>query len=69
MNKEKFLKVYSNLPLNLRKEIVLILDKEPITWDVAYLEVWGNTKKGEKIFYKLSELKIIWKMVMRLNKL
>lgn len=59
MDKEKFLKVYSNLPLNLRREIVLVLDKEPITWDVAYLEVKGNTKKAEKILNKLSELKII----------
>jgi len=60
MNREKFLKVYSNLPINLRKEIILVLKKEgPITWEVAYLEVENKTKLGEEILKKLSKLKII----------
>ena len=53
------MKVYSNLPLNLRKDIVIVIDKEPITWNVAYLEVDQKTKKGKKILRKLEELKII----------
>jgi len=53
------MKVYSNLPLNLRKDIVIVIDKEPITWNVAYLEVDQKTKKGKKILKKLEELKII----------
>lgn len=57
--KERFLKVYANLPLNLRKEIILVLDKEPITWNVVYLEVSNNTEKGSQILKKLEELKII----------
>jgi len=59
MSAEKFMKVYSNLPLNLRKDIVIVIDKEPITWNVAYLEVDQKTKKGKKILKKLEELKII----------
>ena len=59
MKKENFLKVYSNLPINLRKEIILIIDKQPITWEVAYLEVKNETKLGEKILNKLNELRII----------
>ncbi len=57
--KEKFLKIYANLPLNLRKEIILVLDKEPITWNVVYLEVSNNTEKGSQILKKLEALKII----------
>lgn len=57
--REKFLKIYSNLPLNLRKEIILIIDKEPITWNVAYIEVSNNTKKSKEILKKLKELDII----------
>lgn len=58
--RERFLKLYSNLPINLRKDIILVLDeKGPISWDVAYLEVENKTKLGEQILKKLDELKII----------
>ena len=57
--KELFLQAYSNLPLNARKEIVLVVNDEPITWNVAYLEVLGNTPLGEDILKKLEELKIL----------
>ena len=59
-NKEKFYKVYANLPINLRNEIVLVLSsKGPITWNVACLEIDGNTQLGKEILNKLAELKII----------
>lgn len=57
--KERFLKIYADLPLNLRKEIILVLDEEPITWNVTYLEVSNNTEKGSQILKKLEVLKII----------
>lgn len=60
MIREKFLKLYSNLPINLRKEVILVLeDKGPITWEVAYIEIENKTKLGDKILKKLSQLKII----------
>lgn len=57
--KQKFYKVYSNLPLNLRAEVVVVVNNEPITWQVARLEIDGETKLGEEILDKLEELKII----------
>ncbi|MDO8505165.1 MAG: hypothetical protein Q7S48_01110 [bacterium] len=58
--KDQFFKVYANLPLNLRSEIVLVLpDRGPITWNVAYTEINNDTKLGELILQKLEELKII----------
>lgn len=57
--RESFLKIYADIPLNLRKEIVLVIDKEPITWNVAYIEVSNNTEKSKKILKLLRELKII----------
>lgn len=60
MKKEKFLKIYANLPINLRNEIILVLDKEgPITWNAAYIEINNDTKLSEIIFKKLLQLKII----------
>lgn len=59
-NKDRFLKVYSNLPINLRNEVILVLpDKGPITWNVAFLEVQNETELGKIIIRKLIELKII----------
>ncbi len=58
MTKEEFLKIYANIPINLRKEILLVLkDKEPITWNVAYLEINQDTQLGKEILKKLD---LIW---------
>lgn len=60
MDNAKFLKVYSNLPINLRNDIILVLgEKGPITWNVAYIEINNNTELGEEIFKKLVKLKFI----------
>lgn len=60
MLRERFLKIYASLPLNLRDEIILVLpNRGPITWDIAYLEVKKNTKLSEQILKMLNELNII----------
>lgn len=59
MKKEKFFRVYANLPLNLREEIILVVKDEPITWKVAYLEISNNTKLGDEILEKLEVLGLI----------
>ena len=55
----KFLNLYANLPLNIRKEVIAILDNEPISWNGAYLEISGNTKKGQEILKKMKALNIL----------
>lgn len=60
--KDKFFKFYANLPMNLRKEIVLDLGENqggPITWEVAYREINADTELGKKILEKLIELKFV----------
>jgi hypothetical protein len=58
--KDNFFKVYANLPLNLRDEIVLVLpEKGPITWNVAYLEISQDTALSKDILQKLTDLNII----------
>ncbi len=57
--RERFLKIYADIPLNLRKEIILVIDKEPITWNVVYIEVYNKTKKSTEILKKLDALEII----------
>ena len=61
MDSAKFYKIYSNLPVNLRNEIIVVLpDKGPITWNVAYLEINSNTELGNKILEKLDEQEKIY---------
>ena len=61
--REKFLKSFANLPLNTRGEIVLVLEedgrKQPITWNVAYLEVKNNTPKSDEILKKLERMGLV----------
>ena len=57
--REKFLKVYANIPLGLRGDIILVIDGKPLTWDVAYLEVKENTDLSKKILEDLKNLKLI----------
>lgn len=58
--RQKFLKVYYNLPISSREETILDLeDHGPITWNVAYIEVKENTKISEIILSKLNDLNFI----------
>ena len=57
--RDRFLRAYSNLPLGLRNEIILIIDNKPITWNVAFVEIDKNTKAGERILKKLIDLELI----------
>jgi len=58
--KERFLKVYSNIPLGVRREIVMLLnDGRPVSWDVAYIEVSSNTPLSRHILEELERLDII----------
>lgn len=59
--KAKFFQVYANLPLGSRREIIAVISGEPITWQVAKLEIELNTLKGKEILDQLIELKILKK--------
>jgi len=58
--REKFLKIYANLPLGVRQEIILVLDdNKPITWDVAFFEIDNDTDLSKIILEKLEKLELI----------
>ena len=60
-HRDEFFKFYANLPLNVRREVVLDLsdDGGPITWEVAYREIKADSELGKKILNKLVALKFI----------
>lgn len=57
-SKDVFFRFYANLPVNIRKEIVLNLPEAggPITWEVAYREINAETKLGAIIMEKINKL-------------
>lgn len=55
----KFLKVYSNLPLGVRAEVVIVVEGEPLSWKAANLEIELNTEKGKYILEQLKKLGIL----------
>ena len=61
MYKDVFFRIYANLPIGVRKDIILDLKDNggPISWEVAYKEINADTELGKVILEKLVELKII----------
>ena len=58
--KERFFRVYANLPVGLRNQVVIVLSEiGPMSWNAVYVEVSNATKLGDTIVGKLIELKII----------
>lgn len=61
----RFFRVYPNLPMMEREnvccavEVGILLPNEPISWHIAYLEIKGKTKLGDKILEKLAGMELI----------
>ena len=55
----RFMKVFANLPMNIRREVIAVVDDKPLTWNAAYLEVSEKTDVGLLITSKLIEMGII----------
>jgi len=58
-NAERFFKVYASLPLEERKLPIVIIEDEPISWELAHEEISNETERGEKILKMLIELEIL----------
>ena len=56
---EEFFKIYANLPIEERNNVVVVINKQPISWNIAYLEIKNNTKIGQQILKTLKELSIL----------
>ncbi len=58
--RERFLKIYADMPLGVRQEIILVLDDgRTITWNVAFFEVENNTELSKIVLEKLEKIQLI----------
>ena len=59
-SKDRFFRVYANLPVGLRDQVIIVLPEVgPMSWNAVYVEVSNSTKLGDTVVEKLVELKII----------
>lgn len=54
-----FNKIYANLPIGMRGEIVVVVDDIPMTWNVIYVEVQNSTPLAAKALNKLHKFGIL----------
>lgn len=54
-----FQKVYANLPLGARTEIVAVIDGVPMTWNAIYIEVQEETEKSKQILSFLEKIGVL----------
>ena len=57
--KAKFLKVYANVPMPLREEIIAVVDNEPFTWASARAEIMHDTEKAKKLIIQIRDIGVI----------
>ena len=57
--KAKFLKIFANIPLNLRDEIIAVVEDQSISWLVAYTEIKQDTDKANQIIDQLKKIGVL----------
>lgn len=57
--REKFLRIFANVPEDLRRNIIAVVDGKTYTWNTAFLEIDDKTELGKKILKTLEDTKII----------
>lgn len=57
--KAKFLSLIANVPLPLRNEIIAVVDKNTISWNVANGEIKHDTKNATIILENLKKIGLI----------
>lgn len=58
--REKFLKIFANIPDKIRSEdVIAVVDDKPYTWNNAAIEIKNNTETGKRIIKNLQKLSIL----------
>ncbi len=55
----KFFRIYADIPENLRRDIIVVVDKKPYTWNTSFIEIESNAVLGKRILKMLEEMEII----------
>lgn len=56
---ERFKKAYTNIPLGLRSDVIAVIDGQPMSWSVCYIEVISDPPMAQRILEYLDGLELI----------
>jgi hypothetical protein len=59
MSKDRFFKVYSNLPEDVRKEVIIVINEKPYSWNAVFTEISVETDLGGAMIEKLAKMELI----------
>ena len=59
MLKNKFLKIYSNLPSDERDQIIVVINGKTYSWNRAFDEINKDTPRGKEILDKLNRMGLL----------
>ena len=54
-----FIKSYSNVPEILKKDIVVVLNEKPYSWDNVYFEIKNDNALGRELLKKMRDMDLI----------
>lgn len=58
--KDKFLRVFANVPEKIRGEdVIAVVDDKPFTWNAAMIEVKNGSELGKKILKLLEKVGVV----------
>ncbi|MCK5333174.1 MAG: hypothetical protein KAJ24_01580 [Candidatus Aenigmarchaeota archaeon] len=58
--KEKFIRVFANVPDKIRGEdVIAVVDDKPFTWNNAMIEIKNDTELGKKILIVLEKVGVV----------
>jgi len=55
----RFNLIYANLPMKERVQAIVVIDDQPISWEMAHREINNGTSLGKRILDALINLKIL----------
>lgn len=56
---ERFMRVFTNLPIEERSMVIIVIDGNPITWKLALDHIKHETEFGNRILKKMLALQLI----------
>jgi hypothetical protein len=59
MSRQNFFKIYSNLPEDIRREIIIIVNQKPYSWNACHSEIEKETDLGKEMLKKLEKMELI----------
>lgn len=55
----RFIKLFASVPLQLRDEIIAVVDGKPVSWSNAYNQIKNKSKDGDLIIKQLVDMKVL----------